>query len=91
MSECGCNSGTGGPFSKGRELVDFVYNAHGGTIRNQPIARGALAAVCQGCRTPFTMKTYVAQCPECGGVHAVTPMNPAVDNIQFGGRNFTLQ
>jgi hypothetical protein len=91
MSECGCNGGTGGPFSKGRELVDFVYNAHRGTIRNQPIGKGALAAVCQRCNTPFTMETYIAQCPECGGVHTVSPMNPTADNIQFGGKNFTLQ
>ena len=91
MSECGCSSGTGGPFSKGRELVEFVYNAHGGTVRDQPIARGAVAAVCQGCSTPFSMETYVAKCPDCGGVHAVAPMNPTADNIQFAGKDFILE
>ena len=91
MSGCGCSNGTGGPFSKGRELVEFVYNAHGGTVRDQPIMRGALAAVCQGCTAPFTMETYVARCPDCGGVHAVAPMNPTVDNIQFAGKDFTPQ
>ena len=90
MSGCGCSNGKGRPFSKGRELVEFVYSAHEGTIRDQPITRGPLAAVCQGCNTPFTMETYVAQCPSCGGVHAVAPMNPTVDNIQFGGKDFTL-
>ncbi len=89
MSGCGCSNGTGGPFSKGRELVEFVYNAHGGTIRDQPISGGALAAICQGCNAPFTMETYVAQCSDCGGVHAVAPMNPNVDNIQYGGKDFT--
>jgi hypothetical protein len=91
MSECGCSNGTGGPFSKGRELVEFVCNAHGGTVRNQPIARGAVAAVCQGCGTPFTMETYVAKCPDCGGVHGVAPMNPTADNIQFAGKDFILE
>jgi hypothetical protein len=38
--------GTGGPFSKGKELVEFVYNAHGGAVRDQPISRGAVNIVC---------------------------------------------
>ncbi len=88
MVECGCGGGTGGPFSKGRELVEFVCSAHGGTIRDQPIARGAFEVVCQGCSTNFTMETYVAKCPECGGVHAVAPMNPVADNVQFAGEGF---
>ena len=93
MAGCGCSSGFGGsagPFSKGRELVEFVYNAHGGTVRDQPIARGALDIMCQGCKASFTLETYVGKCPDCGGVHAVAPMNPVAENVQFGGADFML-
>jgi hypothetical protein len=93
MAGCGCNNeaaGTGGPFSKGRELVEFVYNAHGGSVRNQPISQGAVAIVCQGYKAAFTLETYLGKCPECGGVHAVAPMNPVAENVQFAGIDFTL-
>jgi hypothetical protein len=93
MAGCGCShqeGGTGGPFSKGRELVEFVYNAHGGTIRDQDIAQGPLAVVCQGCQAAFLMETYVGKCPECGGVHAVAPMHPVVENVQFAGAGVTF-
>ena len=93
MAGCGCSfdvGGTSGPFSKGRELVEFVYNAHGGTVRDQPIARGAIDIVCQGCRATFTLKTYLGKCTECGGVHAVAPMNPVAENVQFAGNDFSL-
>jgi hypothetical protein len=52
----GCCSNTGGntgPFAEGRELVEFVYQAHGGGLRNQPIPNGGLMAVCQGCGAGF--------------------------------------
>jgi hypothetical protein len=91
MSGCGCGNGfggTNGPFSKGKELVEFVYNAHGGTVRDQPIIRGALEIKCQGCNTSFTLKTYLGKCPECDGFHAVAPMNPVAENVQFGGVGF---
>ena len=93
MTGCGCGNmadGTGGPFSKGKELVEFVYNAHGGTVRDQPIARGAVDIVCQGCEASFTLETYLGKCPECDGVHAVAPMNPVAENVQFAGIGFTL-
>lgn len=91
MSGCGCSgSGVGGPFSKDRELVEFVYNAHGGGVRDQAITNGGLETVCQSCNKPFTLKTYVGQCPECGGVHAVAPMNPSAEYIQFAGKDFVL-
>jgi hypothetical protein len=93
MTGCGCGTmadGTGGPFSKGKELVEFVYNAHGGTVRDQPIARGAVDIVCQGCEASFSLETYLGKCPECGGVHAVAPMNPVAENVQFAGIGFTL-
>ncbi len=93
MTECGCNNAfgaTGGPFSKGKELVTFVYNAHGGAVRDQPIAQGALDIVCQGCKASFILETYVGQCPQCGGVHAVAPMNPVAENVQFAGVDFSL-
>ncbi len=91
MSGCGCGGdGAGGPFSKGQELVEFVYNAHGGTVRDQPITRGPIETLCQGCGAPFILETYVGKCPGCEGVHAVTPMNPTAENIQFGGADFAL-
>jgi len=91
MSGCGCSGNSvGGPFSKGRELVEFVYNAHGGTVRDQPIRNGGLETVCQGCGAEFTLETYVGVCPSCGGVHAVAPMQPTAENIQYAGEGFTL-
>lgn len=92
MSDCGCGCASGaGPFSKGRELVEFVYNAHGGMVRDQPIRTGGLHTSCQGCGAPFTLETYLGACPGCGGIHAVAPMNPTVDNIQFAGEDFRLE
>ncbi len=93
MAECGCSheeGGTGGPFSKGKELVEFVYNAHGGAVRDQAISQGPLDILCQGCKASFTLTTYVGKCPECDGVHAVAPMNPVAENVQFAGVDFTL-
>jgi hypothetical protein len=95
MSGCGCKTvnelgAGGGPFSKGKELVEFVYNAHDGAVRDQPISTGPLEVICQGCDTSFTLATYVGICPHCGGVHAVAPMNPTVDNVQFAGKGFAL-
>ena len=91
MSECGCGGdGGAGPFSKGKELVEFVCNAHGGTVRDQPIRNGAIETTCQGCGELFSLHTYVGSCSECGGVHAVAPMNPTAENIQFAGKDFTL-
>ena len=91
MSGCGCGSGNGaGPFSKGRELVEFVYNAHGGTVRDQPIRPAPLSTACQGCGENFQLKTYVDTCPHCGGVHAVAPMNPTAANVQFAGKDYRL-
>jgi hypothetical protein len=92
MGSCGsCGNGSAGPFSEGRELVEFVYNAHDGAIRNLPISSGPLETTCQGCGKPFTLRTYVGKCPNCGGVHAVSPPrsdDPA--NIQFAGKDFKL-
>ncbi len=92
MSECGCGNenGTGGPFSKGRDLVEFVFQAHGGSVRDQKIMQGPLQAVCQGCNKSFILDTYLGQCPECGGVHAVAPMCPTAENIQFAGSDYKL-
>ena len=41
MGNCG-SCGGGGPLSVGRELVEFVYNAHGGGVRDQFIPNGGL-------------------------------------------------
>ncbi len=91
MGGCGnCSTGAG-PFSEGRELVEFVYNAHGGEIKDQPIPSGGLKTACQGCGEKFTLETFVGKCPKCGGVHAVSPPrcnDPA--NIQFAGVGYTL-
>ena len=93
MTGCGCSNsfnGMGGPFSKGRELVEFVFNAHGGTVRDQPILRGALTIRCQGCDSEFVLETYLGQCPQCGGVHAVAPVDPVVEKVQYAGSDYSL-
>ena len=91
MGDCGsCGTDTG-PFSKGRELVEFVYNAHGGEIKDLPLPSGGLKTACQGCGEKFTLETFVGKCPKCGGVHAVSP--PRCDdpaNIQFAGVGYVL-
>lgn len=92
MSGCGCdcNSSGGGPYSKGKDLVDFVYHAHGGAIRGQRILQGPLAIVCQGCKVPFLLETYLGLCPGCGGVHAVAPMSPTAEKVQYAGQDYRL-
>jgi hypothetical protein len=82
---------TTGPFAEGRELVDFVYQAHGGSLRNKPLPGGGLATACQGCGVSFNLTTFVGKCPACGGVHAVSPprSNEAA-NIQFAGTGYQL-
>ena len=91
MGGCGsCESGGGGPFAEGKELVEFVYNAHDGAIKDQAIP-GGLETKCKGCGELFTLKTFVGKCPKCGGVHAVSPPrceDPA--NIQFAGEGYKL-
>lgn len=87
---CGCNNGSGGPFSKGIDLVEFVLQAHGGAIRDQKIMQGPIATTCQGCGAPFSLETYLGRCPECGGIHAVAPMSPTAANIQFAGKDYRL-
>ena len=79
---------SGGPFSTGRELVEFVYNAHGGTVRDQLIDAGGYETTCQGCNAPFTLRTFVGKCPECGGVHAIAPVHRSGEHIQFAGKDF---
>ncbi len=94
MGSCGCGSGGNGgagPFSEGRELVEFVAQAHGGALRTRSIPGGGLPTFCQGCGAGFILATFVGGCPECGGVHAVSPPrsnDPA--NIQFAGKGFRL-
>ncbi len=91
MGNCASCGDGAGPFSEGRELVEFVYKAHDGGIKDQPIPNGGLETKCQGCGEPFTLKTFMGKCPKCGGVHAVSPPrcdNP--DNIQFAGKNYKL-
>lgn len=89
MGCCSNNGGNTGPFAEGRELVEFVYQAHGGGLRDQSIPNGGLTTSCQGCGADFTLTTFVGKCPTCGGVHAVSPprCNEAA-NIQFAGKDF---
>ncbi len=92
MGDCGtCGPSGGGPFSEGLLLVEFVCNAHGGTVAASPLPNGGLKTKCRGCGAPFVLKTFVDKCPKCGGVHAVSP--PRCDdaaNIQFAGAGYKL-
>lgn len=95
MSGCGCGDGqghgVGGPFAEGRELVEFVAQAHGGALLLRAIPGGGLATLCQGCGAPFVLKTHVGSCPACGGVHAVSPPRASdAANIQYAGDGFRL-
>lgn len=50
MSDCGCGHAAGaGPFAEGRALVEFVSQAHGGTLRQRPVPNGGLEVFCGGC------------------------------------------
>lgn len=92
MCDCGSTKRPGaGPFASGRELVEFVLAAHGGGVAVSPVPNGGLMATCQECGISFMLKTFVQACPECGGVHAVSPpraTDPAA--IQFAGADFVL-
>lgn len=93
MENCNCGGGHGsggGPFAEGRELVEFVSQAHGGSVANRPLP-SELESVCQGCGAAFTLTTFVGQCQACGGIHAVSPprCNDAA-NIQFAGKDYRL-
>lgn len=91
MCECGSSRAPGvGPFATGRALVEFVLNAHGGSVASSALP-GALEHSCQGCGKSFLLETFVQSCPTCGGVHAVSPpraTDPAA--IQFAGIDFVL-
>ncbi len=93
MCDCGSTGTTGGgPFSTGRELVEFVRAAHGGAVAVSVLPNGGLKTVCQGCGVSFLLETFVQACTACGGVHAVSPPranDPAA--IQYAGRGFELQ
>jgi hypothetical protein len=71
-------------------LVEFVLNAHGGSVAVSALP-GALEHNCQACGKQFVLETFVQSCPFCGGVHAVSPpraTDPAA--IQFAGIDFVL-
>ena len=90
MGNCGCGHAGGvGPFAEGKELVEFVSKAHGGSLRGQALPDGGLTTVCQGCGELFTLATFVGSCPACGGVHAVSPPRCSdAANIQFAGAGY---
>ena len=89
---CDCGSITtqqAGPYATGKDLVNFVLRAHGGSVAGSPLPNGGLAHVCQGCGEHFVLITFVQKCPACGGVHAVSP--PRANDpqaIQFAGSDF---
>lgn len=90
MGGCGSCGNGGGPFAEGKELVEFVYKAHGGAIKDQDLPVG-LETKCQGCGETFTLKKFVGKCPKCGGVHAVSPPRcEDAANIQFAGVGYQL-
>ena len=92
MGNCGCGHAAGsGPFAEGRDLVEFVSRAHGGSLKAQPLAGGGLRTKCRGCGADFTLVTFVDCCPACGGVHAVSPPRSSDQaNIQFAGEGYKL-
>lgn len=91
MCDCGSSGPQGaGPFASGRDLVEFVMNAHGGAVALSALPI-SLEHNCQGCGEPFVLETFVQNCPSCGGVHAVSPpraSDPAA--IQFAGADFVM-
>ena len=90
MCDCGSGSSGAGPYASGKALVDFVLAAHDGEVAFSPLPNGGLETDCQGCGKRFLLKTFVQECPACGGVHAVSP--PRADDpsaIQFAGIQFT--
>ena len=91
MGCCSDNGSNAGPFSEGKDLVEFVTQAHGGGLRDQSIPSGGLSATCQGCGASFTLTTFVGKCTTCGGVHAVSPPRSGdAANIQFAGKGYQL-
>jgi hypothetical protein len=92
MCDCGSSRTPGaGPFASGRALVEFVLNAHGGSVAVSKLPAGGLENTCQGCGEPFVLETFVQSCPACGGVHAVSPPRATDPTaIQFAGDDFVL-
>ena len=91
MCDCGSSRTPGvGPFASGRALVEFVLNAHGGSVAVSPLP-GVLEHCCQGCGKSFLLETFVQSCPVCGGVHAISPPRATDPSaIQFAGAGFSL-
>lgn len=92
MCDCGSAGTPGmGPYATGRALVEFVLGAHGGAVAVSDLPNNGLELNCGGCGKQFVLKTFVQSCPQCGGVHAVSPPranDPAA--IQFAGADFAL-
>lgn len=91
MCECGSSRAPGvGPFATGRTLVEFVLQAHGGSVARSALPN-ALEHNCQGCGKAFVLETFVQRCPACGGVHAISPPRAAdATAIQFAGVDFVM-
>ena len=72
-------------------LWNLCLQPMAGAIAVSSVPNGGLTAKCQGCGASFMLKTFVQACPECGGVHAVSPpraYDPTA--IQFAGEDFAL-
>lgn len=63
------HDGCSGNFENGQQVVDKV-RMMGFAEQPTPVP---LLITCGTCEHPFEMETYEAHCPQCGGVHAVTP------------------
>lgn len=95
MGGCACGGSShghgDGPFAQGRELVEFVAQAHGGALRRRELPNGGLESACQGCGESFVLTTFVGSCPSCHGVHAISPPRAGdAANIQYAGDGFQL-
>ena len=90
MCDCGSGGPGAGPYATGRALVEFVLAAHGGEVAVSALPNGGLRLNCHGCGKEFVLGTFVQSCPECGGVHAVSPprANDAAA-VQFAGTDFS--
>jgi len=91
MGCCSSHGSSAGPFAEGRELVEFVFQAHSGALRNQVLPGSGLLTACQGCNASFTLTTFVGKCTACGGLHAVSPPRCGdAANIQFAGQGVQI-
>lgn len=71
-------------------LVECVCKAGDGVKRNKLSKGGGHETTCQGCGAAFTMKIHVDTCPQCGGIHAITPIHKDGSRTNIPGRVIPL-